>query len=555
MKNIRLLILLILFQPIIAFSALQGMVVSEQELASNVGENILRSGGNAIDAAVAVGYALAVVNPCCGNLGGGGFMTVHLADGKDVFLNFRETAPFAATTKMYLDTKGHIIQGKSTYGYLAVATPGTVMGLDFALKKFGSMTRQQVISPAIKLAEQGYILTSGDVKLLDANIQNFKKQANVASIFMNHGKPYQVGDRLIQNDLAASLKLISSQGTSIFYQGKIADEIVKASQANGGILSLKDFSQYRVEEAVPIRCTYRGYTIISAAPPSSGGVTLCEMLNILEKYPLKQLGFHSAESVHYIVEAMRYAFADRNNQLGDPDFVSNPVKKLISKDYAAEIRKKIQSNHASNSTIQNIPTAEGVNTTHYSVIDKMGNAVSVTYTLNSLFGAQVIADHTGFFLNNEMDDFTSKPGYKNQFGLVQGIKNIIQPGKRPLSSMTPTIITKNNKVVMIVGSPGGSRIITSTLLTILNVIDYGMNIQKAVDAPRFHHQWLPDVIEIEPTAFSKSTMQKLLAMGYHFKSPGTWGAVEAIYVDSETKHVYRGSDKRRFAGRILPPLS
>lgn len=550
LKIVFLLTLIIIsFKSIAAvqpISAKQGMVVTEQHLASQVGADILRAGGNAIDAAVAVGYALAVVNPCCGNIGGGGFMTLHLANGKNVIINFRERAPLAAKKDMYLDSKGNVIPDKSTTGYLAVGVPGTVMGLETALKNYGTMTRQQVIAPAIALAENGYILTPGDIKLLTLNTDNFKKQANIAAIFLKNGKPYQVGDRLIQKDLANTLKLISKNGTDVFYKGKIAQDIVSASKANGGILSLNDFSDYRIEELTPVYCTYHGYTIISVPPPSSGGVTLCEMLNILEAYPLKKLGANSAQSIHYTVEAMRYAFADRNDKLGDPDFVSNPIQKLLSKNYAKQIRTQISPNHAGTSNQINVH--EGVNTTHYSIVDKFGNAVAVTYTLNSYYGAQVIADNTGFFLNDEMDDFTSKLNAPNKFGLIQGNQNSIQPGKRPLSSMTPTIITKNNQVVMVVGSPGGPRIITATLLTILNVFDYGMNIQEAVNAKRFHHQWLPNVIDTEPNAFSIDLISKLKTMSYQIHPQNPWGAVEAIYIDPTTKIIYGANDFRKPAG-------
>lgn len=539
-------------QPIA--TAKRGMVVSDQRLASQIGVAVLSSGGNAIDAAVAVGYALAVVDPCCGNLGGGGFMTLHLAKGKNIFFNFRERAPEAATSSLFLDANGNVIPGKTTAGYLAVGVPGTVLGLDTVLKKYGTMSRQKLISPAIVLAEKGFLLTPSDVKLLGMFTDIFRTQSNVAAIFLNKNQqPYQVGDRLVQKDLANTLKMISQKGAAVFYKGQIASAIVNASKENGGILSLKDFSDYTVKETSPLMCTYRGYTIISSPPPSSGGTTLCEILNILENYPLKKLGYHSAKSTHYIVEAMRYAFYDRNNNLGDPDFVSNPIDVLTSKDYADQIERRILDVRATpSSELGDKPVShEGENTTHFSVIDRWGNAVSVTYTLNSFYGAKVIAGHTGFFLNSEMDDFTSKPGEKNQFGLIQGDKNKIEGGKRPLSSMTPTIIMKNKKVVMVVGSPGGPRIITSTLLTILNVLDYGLPIQDAVNAPRYHHQWLPDTIEIEPQVFTLGVMNKLKNMGYHFTPHEPWGAVEAIYVNPVTKLVYGGNDKRRPAGKAV----
>jgi gamma-glutamyltranspeptidase/glutathione hydrolase len=530
-----------------------GMVASEQHLASDIGANILRHGGNAIDAAVAVGYALAVVNPCCGNIGGGGFMTLHLASGKNIFINFRERAPFAAKSNMFLDASGNLIPEKSTVGYLAVATPGTVLGLETARKKYGTFSREKLIAPAIQLAEKGYILTAGDIKLLNAHIADFKKQPNVAAIFLKNNQPYQIGDRLIQTDLANSLKLILKDGTEAFYKGKLAEKIVKASQQNQGILSMKDFAGYTVTELTPITCSYHGYTIISAPPPSSGGVTLCEMLNILESYPLKKLGFHSAMSTHIIVEAMRHSFYDRNMDLGDPDFVKNPVARLISKDYATTIRTQIKSNYAtpSNELGHKTPTHEGMHTTHYSVTDKFGNAVSVTYTLNSFFGAQIIAGDTGFFLNNEMDDFAAKPGDKNQFGLIQGAANAIVPGKRPLSSMTPTIITKKGQVVMVVGCPGGPRIITATMEAILNTLDYQMNIQDAINAPRFHHQWYPDSIDIEPNAFSSGTLKQLSKMGYQIVPHDSWGAVEAIYIDPMTHIHYGANDIRRAAGKAM----
>lgn len=529
-----------------------GMVVSEQRLASAIGASILQKGGNAIDAAVAVGYALAVVNPCCGNIGGGGFMTVHFANGKNIFLNFREKAPLKATPNMFLDAKGKIIPEKSTVGYLAVGVPGTVLGLDTALQKYGTMSRKEVMAPAIQLAEKGYALTSYQVKLIQESLNDFRKQPNVAAIFLKNNQPYQVGDIFKQTDLANTLKLISNQGSSVFYNGSIAERIVKASQTHGGILSMQDFVQYHVEELAPVECRYHEYTIISAPPPSSGGTTLCETLNILEGYPLSDLGYHSAKSTHFIVEALHYAFYDRNNKLGDPQFIHNPVAELISKKYAAEIRKKIQPSRATPTSGAVSVPEEKLDTTHYSVIDQNGNAVSVTYTLNGYFGAKVIAGNTGFFLNDEMDDFTSKPGAPNQFGLVQGNANEIQPGKRPLSSMTPTIIFKNGKLFMVLGSPGGPRIITSTLQTFLNVVDYGMTIQKAVDASRFHYQWQPDVIDTEPFTFSKQTITALQKMGHHIKEYSQrWSAVEAILVDLKQNKLLGGSDNRRADGAAV----
>lgn len=533
--------------------AKHAMVVSEQALASQVGIDILRAGGNAIDAAVAVGYALAVVHPCCGNIGGGGFMTLHLANGKNIFINFREKAPRAATATMFLDTKGNLMPHKSTTGYLAVAVPGTVLGFETALRKYGTMSRQQVIAPAIQLAEKGFILTPGDVAFLTPETDIFKTQKNIASIFLKNGKPYQAGDRLIQTDLANTLKQIAEKGANAFYRGAIADKIVEASQEQGGILSRQDFTDYRVQLLPPIICYYRGYQIISAPPPSSGGTTLCEILQILQKYPLHALGHQSPEAIHATIEAMRFAFADRNDQLGDPDFVNNPIQQLLSKKHITSIWQRIRPSQAtpSKEIHSDKPPTEGKHTTHYSIMDKWGNAASVTYTLNSLFGAKVIPDHTGIFLNDEMDDFTTKAGHPNQFGLIQGVKNSIAPGKRPLSSMTPTIITKNGKVVLIVGSPGGPRIITATLLTILNVIDYNMNLQDAVNQQRYHQQWLPDTVYMEPDTLLSDTQKKLEAMQYHFTVDNTRTAVEAIYVDPITKQITGANDRRRPAGKAM----
>ncbi|TAL83142.1 MAG: gamma-glutamyltransferase [Candidimonas sp.] len=543
----------------------RGMVVTDQHLASEVGLQILKNGGNAIDAAVAVGYALAVVDPCCGNIGGGGFMTLHLADGRNIFVNFRERAPLAATRNMYLDDKGEVRRGRSTRGYLAVGVPGTVMGLDTVLRQYGTMTRKQVMDPAITLAKKGYVLQRGDVSILTGSgyhgdldalsgpSKRFAQEPNVAAIFLKHGKPYKVGDRLVQTHLAQTLSLIEKDGSDAFYKGSIADAIVKASDAHGGILSKADFNNYYVEQTQPIQCDYHGYSVISAPPPSSGGVTLCEILNIIEPYPLAKMGFHSAAATHVMVEAMRHAYLDRNTLLGDPDFVRAPITRLLSKGYAARVRAAIQPDKAtpSGDVKQGVAPHEGTNTTHFSIVDDKGNAVSTTYTINNYFGAGVIAGDTGFFLNDEMDDFTSKAGAPNQFGLIQGANNAIEPGKRPLSSMAPSITLKNGKLFMVFGSPGGSRIITIALETFINVVDYGMTIQEAVDATRFHHQWQPDVIQYEPHAFSQDTLDALKAMGYRFKRYGPWGAAEAILADPLTGVLTGGSDHRHPAGAAM----
>jgi gamma-glutamyltranspeptidase / glutathione hydrolase len=516
-------------QPV---SAEKAMVVTSQHLATDVGVEIMKQGGNAVDAAVAVGYALAVTNPCCGNIGGGGFATIHLASGKDIFLNFREKAPLSATPTMYLDAKGEVVPDLSLKGYLAAGVPGSVLGLDTLLTRYGTMPRAAVMAPAIKLAEEGFLLNEGDAAILGNAAKSFAGQPNVAAVFLKDGQPLKSGDLLVQKNIAKTLALIAKDGPDAFYKGPIADTVVAASSANGGILTKKDFEDYTVTESDPVRCNYHGYELISTPPPSSGGASICEILNIAEGYPVKELGFHAAASVHIMAEAMRHTFVDRNFQLGDPDFVKNPLDRLLSESYAGEIRAKIDLAKAADSKDVRPGAAphEGTETTHYSIVDPAGDAVSVTYTINGPFGARVIAGDTGFFLNDEMDDFTIKPGVPNLFGLVQGKTNVIAPGKRPLSSMSPTIVTKDGKTFMVLGSPGGSRIISIAAQVIMNVIDHGMNIQEAVDAPRMHHQWLPDQITAEPFALSPDTAKILTGMGHKIVEQAPWGAAEAILI-------------------------
>ncbi|QDW34474.1 gamma-glutamyltransferase [Yersinia sp. KBS0713] len=516
-----------------AVEAKNGMVVTSQYLASQVGTDILKMGGNAIDAAVAVGYAQAVVNPCCGNIGGGGFMTIHLADGTDTFINFRETAPAAASADMYLDKEGKVTKDASLYGYLAAGVPGTVLGMDSAQKRYGKLTRQQVMAPAIKLAREGFVLTRADTDILDTTVKRFRQDPESARIFLRKdGEALQPGDRLIQTDLADTLSAISQRGTDAFYQGKIPQAVEAAAKKGGGILTAADFANYKITETAPITCSYRGYKFVSSPPPSSGGVTLCETLNVLEGYDLKSMGFNSAAYIHTLTEAMRHAYMDRNTFLGDPEFVKNPIDRLLSKSYAADIRKQIIANQATPSVeVQpGMQPHEKPETTHYSIVDHEGNAVSTTYTVNGRFGAVVIAPGTGFFLNDEMDDFTVKVGEQNMYGLVQGATNAIAPGKRPLSSMSPTLVTKDGKTFMVLGSPGGSRIITITLQTALNVIDHGMAPQEAVDAPRIHHQWLPDEVYYEQRGVSADTLNLLKNMGYKMVEQNPWGATELILV-------------------------
>ena len=469
-----------------------GVVVSSQRLASEIGAEVLREGGNAVDAAVAVGYAQAVVNPCCGNIGGGGFMLIHLAkDNRDVFINFRETAPAAATRTMYLDAAGEPIPGASLNGYRSVATPGSVLGLDTALREYGTLPRAKIMAPAIALARDGFVLSRADADIIAFGALRHRFDPVAAKIFLRpDGSLLEPGDRLVQSDLADTLQAIADHGADAFYKGPIAEKIAAAMKANGGIITAKDLADYTISESAPLSCSYRGYVFVSAPPPSSGGATLCEILNILEGYDLTALGFHSAASVHLMVEAMRRAYIDRNALLGDPALVKNPLERLISKDYAAAVRATILPDKATptKEVEPGVPAQEKAETTHYSVMDVNGDAVAVTYTINGPFGAGVIAPGTGFFLNDEMDDFTVKPGVPNMSGLVQGDANAIAPGKRPLSSMAPTLVEKDGRVVLALGSPGGSRIITVVLETALNIIDYGMQPQEAVDAPRIHHQ-------------------------------------------------------------------
>lgn len=555
MKRLHLLIIL-LFYPIFIF-AHQGEVVTAQHLATQVGVDVLQKGGNAVDAAVAVGYALVVVNPCCGNVGGGGFMLIRFADGRDVFVNFREKAPLAAHPQLFLNAQGDPDENKLAYGYLAVGVPGTVLGLNTALKKYGTFSLKKVLQPAIRLAKQGFELAAGDIEILNQGNEKFKEQSNVAKIFLNNGKPYQVGDRLVQTDLSRTLTLLASCGENIFYRGKIAAEIVAASKANHGILTQQDFANYTIKEQRPITCNYRGYTVITSPPPASG-VTVCEMLNIAENYPLNHYGFHTPLSTHFMLEAMRYAYADRNRYLGDPERVKIPVCRLIAKQHAKQISHKILMDKAGNSQQISMLTQshEGHNTTSYVIVDKAGNAVSVTYTLNSYFGAKVIADETGFFLNNELDDFTIVPTKPNSFGLIQGVVNLIAPGKRPLSAMSPTILLKNNKLFLVLGTPGGSTIPTQLVQTIQNIVDFKMSVQDAVNMPRFHFQWLPDVVYVEPGALPPDTQMKLQNMGYKITEGSPWGAkqwgaVTAILKDPKTGLLMGAMDGRKSAGKAL----
>jgi gamma-glutamyltranspeptidase/glutathione hydrolase len=552
-----------------------GLVVSAQRLAAEAGTDILRQGGNAIDAAVAVGYAEAVTNPCCGNIGGGGFLTAHLADGRDIFINFRETAPAAASRDMYLDPNGQPIPGASLHGWKAVAVPGTVLGLDTALVKYGTMSRAAVMTPAIRLANKGFVLTTADADILAKGAPQLRHDPTAASIFLRpDGSALQAGDRLRQPQLAAILQAIADQGPDAFYTGPIPQAVEAAAKGAGGLITAADFAAYRITESAPLTCTYRGYQIESAPPPSSGGTAICETLNILERYNLREFGFHAADTIHLTAEAFRLAFFDRATWLGDPAFVHMPMGLLLSKDYAARLAGTISDQATPSASLGPPvpPPGEHSETSHFSIIDRTGAAAAITYTLNGGFGAGVIAGNTGFLLNDEMDDFAIKPDTPNQFGLIQGHANAIAPNKRPLSSMAPSIVLRNGTVQMVLGSPGGPRIITAVVETIQNTIDYGMTAQEAVDAPRFHLQWQPDILFTEPFALSPDTRALLERMHYQIQDERPSGAVALIvsgaletrtavtaHPDSIASHppnpnaYYGANDSRRPGGAALQP--
>ncbi|MDQ2991775.1 MAG: gamma-glutamyltransferase [Candidatus Eremiobacteraeota bacterium] len=522
------------------------MVVTEQRYASQVGLDVLKAGGNAVDAAVAVGYALAVVDPCCGNLGGGGFMVLRMHDGRARTIDFREVAPSHATRDMFLDRFGNPVPDRSRKGWLAIGVPGSVMGFERARTEYGTMSRSRLMAGAYRLAQDGYTIAPGD-------LIPFAGTAADGYGGFGAGRIPVVGELWKQPDLARSLALISLRGTDAFYRGPIAAAIVKASRAHGGILTMQDFARYTAIDRDALRCKSGRFELIGMPPPSSGATTLCQIAHILDPYVFHS--WHDVRETHYVIEAERRAYADRNAYLGDPDFVKNPVAQLTSPAYAAKLRATILPKRATPSSQVhpglNIDIREGSNTSHYSIVDKHGNAVAVTYTINDWFGAGVIAPGTGFFLNDGMDDFTAKPGAPNMYGLVQGIRNDIVPGKRALSSMSPTIVLRDGKLAMLTGSPGGSRIITTVLETILNVFDFGMNAQQAVDAPRIHMQWEPDEIQYEPGALAQAQISALEANGYAFHRISAWGSAQAIVIDPVTGMLYGGSDRRHPAGAAL----
>lgn len=532
-----------------------GMVASAHKLASQIGVDVLKQGGNAVDAAVAVGYALAVTLPQAGNLGGGGFLVIRMADGRETMVDFREAAPLAASADMYLDQDGKVRREMVSRSWLGAAVPGTVAGLEYARQHYGTLPSKPLVMPAVALARDGYALTQWDDVVVHGDLLTTfaKTDAYVGKYFLNGGKPYRAGETFRQPALAKTLQTIADNGPQAFYQGWIADETVRASKAGGGIFTPEDFTQYQALTYKPIHCSYRGYELVSAAPPSSGGISLCESLNVLENVSLKDMGQRSAASTHLYIETLRRAFADRNVELGDPRFVDNPVDNLISKSYAQQVRASIDLGRATPSSAikGGTPVKEGNHTTHYSIVDKAGNAVSVTYSLGLRFGTGKVAGDAGFFLNDTMEGFTAKVGAPNVFGLIQGKANAIAPAKRSLSSMTPTVVLKDGKVYMVTGSPGGPRIITTTLQTILNVIDYGMDVQAAVDAPRIHHQWLPDTVYLEAGALSPDTRVMLEKMGHHFTVEENWSVADAIVVDRSRGLIFGGHDNRAPAGAAL----
>jgi gamma-glutamyltranspeptidase / glutathione hydrolase len=539
------------------------VVVSIHELGSRAGLDILRAGGNAVDAAVATGFALAVVHPQAGNLGGGGFMLIRLADGRTHFVDYREKAPAAATANMYLDAQGNVIENASLIGYKAVGVPGSVAGMVYAEKAYGKLTLGQVMAPAIKLAQDGYPLVWQEAR--DFQDEDLAKFPESRRIFQRNGNYYKQGEIFRQPELARTLKRIARDPDD-FYHGAMARELAASMQKGGGLITAEDLAHYEAKEREPIRGTYRGYEIVSAPPPSSGGIALIEILNILEGYDLAKAGDRSAASIHLTVEAFRRAFYDRAEFLGDSDFSKIPVAQLIDKKYAAAWRESIDPARASVSkdlkrpaifseleqyASQPLAVREPAHTTHYSVVDSDGNAVAVTTTLNDSFGSRVTAEGLGFLLNNEMDDFAAKTGVPNLYGLIQGPANAIGPGKRPLSAMTPTIVLKDGKLFLVLGSPGGPRIITTVANILMGVVDYGMNIQEAVNAPRFHHQWLPDVVNFEQW-FSPDAVRLLEQMGHKVKSGETaggdsapyWSDGECIAIDLKTGERLGASDVR-----------
>jgi gamma-glutamyltranspeptidase/glutathione hydrolase len=533
--------------PVWAKSA---MVSVQEAVAAEVGLQVLKDGGNAVDAGVAVALALAVTLPRAGNLGGGGFMMVHDAEtGETRAIDYREMAPASATRDMYLDADGNADSTLSRFHGLAVGVPGTVAGMQLALETYGTMTLEQAAAPAIRLAEDGILVTADLADSLKALEKRMKTWPATAAIFYKEdGSFYEPGDVLKQPDLAATLKKIAAEGPDGFYKGEVAEKIAASVQEAGGSMTVEDLANYRAVIRAPVTGTYRGHEIVSMPPPSSGGTHIIQILNVMEGYPIGFLGHNSSDTIHVMAEAMKRAYADRSEYLGDPDFVDVPVKALTSKDYAAKIRDGISLNRATPSaTIKpgKLAPYESDQTTHFSIVDKDGNAVSNTYTLNFSYGSGMTAAGTGVLLNNEMDDFSAKPGVPNAYGLIGGEANAVEPGKRPLSSMSPTIVLKDGKPFLVTGSPGGSRIITTTLQVISNMIDHGMNVAEATHAARIHHQWLPDEIRVEDGGLSRDTVAALEAKGHTIAVKSVMGSTQSIHVDTDKGLLLGASDPRR----------
>ncbi len=527
--------------------ARNGMVASSEPLASKIGVDILKKGGNAVDAAVAVGFALAVTLPEAGNLGGGGFMMIRLKNGEAICIDYREYAPAAAHKDIYLNSRGEVIPKSSTVGYRASGVPGTVAGLCLALRTYGRLPLKAVIQPAIDQAEKGFPVSHHLSQSLKSSANLLGAFPDSRRIYLRDGKYYEGGDLFIQPELAWSLKVIRDQGSDGFYRGPIAEKIERTYKKGGGWITQRDLTDYRPKLRKPLEGTYRNHSIVTVPPPSSGGVAILQILNILEGYTLTEFGQGSSETLHLTAEAIRRAFRDRAELMGDPDFVDLPVGALTSKKYAGSLRENIQLSRASLSpelSPRSLPKPEASDTTHYSVVDREGNAVSNTYTLNGSYGSGVTVEGTGIVMNNEMDDFTVKAGVPNAYGLIQGEANAIAPRKRPLSAMTPTFVTKDGKLFLVIGSPGGPTIISTVIQVILNVVDFGLTIQEAVDAPRIHHQWLPDELKMEPRGFAMDVILALRNRGHNVNIRGLMGDAQGILLDPKGQVLYGASDPR-----------
>jgi len=534
--------------------AKRGMATSSHYLASAVGTDVLRKGGNAVDAAVAMALALAVTLPFAGNIGGGGFLVYHGADGKATTFNFREKAPLAASERMYLDDPGAVRNNSNHEGLLSVGVPGTVAGLVLAHQRLGSRPWKDLVQPAVDLAEKGIPLSWAEVNFQRWVVERRADYPTTAAVFLKDGTtPYEPGDLWKQPHLAATLKRIRDRGRDGFYAGETARLLAAHMRKYGGLITEDDLAAYQAVEQEPIHGTYRGYDVYAMSPPSSGGVALVQMLNILEGFALKDVGHNSALYLHFLTEAMRRAFADRARYLGDPDFNANmPIARLISKDYAEELRNGIDLFRASPSDPSTVATAgEGEHTTHLSVVDSAGNAVSLTYTLEGGYGARIVVEGAGFLLNNEMGDFNAIPGRTDTTGVIGTPPNLVAPGKRMLSSMTPTIVARNGQPVLVIGSPGGRTIINTVLQVILNVVDHGMNVAEAVEAGRIHHQWLPDVTRFERFTISPDTWRLLEMMGHRVEAVGNQGQAMGIFVDRERGLLLGVADSRSFDGKVV----